>query len=174
MAYAPEPDTGNFGGWRLSQVRSSPADGNGFSFSVITTESGESRIRAPAAMTLSTSSWYHIAGVYSGSHTETYVNGVCLAQTAMPAGHTIRPNPWAGVVVGGHNYWYLGDLDEPAIYPRALTAAEVLEHYQAGTATTPPVSYRDVVLGDNPVGYWPFDEPAPAAPASAATPVSPC
>ncbi len=77
----------------------------------------------------------------------------------MPSGHTVRPNPWAGVVVGGHNYWYLGDLDEPAIYPRALTPAEVLEHYQAGTAATPPVTYRDVVLGDNPVGYWPFDEP---------------
>jgi hypothetical protein len=171
-SYAPEETTGNFGGWRLVQGSTSTAgDGGGFGFDVFNTSGDAATTLATAPAVIQPDTWYHLVGVHDGTQVELYVNGSKAAATSLPEGHSFRPNPWAGMLVGGSYYWYLGELDEPAIYPRALTAAEVLEHYQAGAAATPAVSYRAVVLGDGPIGYWPLDD-APAAPAALAAPVS--
>ena len=69
-----------------------------------------------------------------------YVNGAAKASTGLAA-----PIGTAGTgLYFGSTYnsfgWFAGDLDELAIYPKALSAARVAAHYSAGapTDTTPP------------------------------------
>lgn len=76
---------------------------------------------------------YHVVGTYDGTSRAIYVNG------------TLRSGPTSGVtptsvstpLVTG-NYAasgvanFAGVISDPAVYQRALTAAEVLAHYNAG------------------------------------------
>ena len=87
--------------------------------------------------------WTHVAAMLDGS-TGTlsfYTNGVLAAQTNT----TIRPfgdllpdqSPGIGignVNDGGNNFPFIGDLDEIALYNRALTPAEIQSIYNAGSA----------------------------------------
>lgn len=76
--------------------------------------------------------WYHVVATYDGANIRLYVNGVlestqastiAMADTTVPL--RLAGNPAA---IGGG---YLdGSLDEVAIYNVALSAAQVLEHYQ--------------------------------------------
>ncbi len=63
LSYAPDAVTGDFGGWRLSQGRPSPQDGNGFDFAVFTTQSDNRTIRATAAVNVQPGNLYHVVGV---------------------------------------------------------------------------------------------------------------
>ena len=125
--------------------------------------------------------WTHVAAMLDGSTgtLSLYTNGVLAAQTNT----TIRPfgdllpdqSPGIGignVNDGGNNFPFIGDLDEIALYGRALTPTEIQAIYNAGSAgkcgpvatacTTPPaglVSWwpaesnaNDVVGGNN--GTW--------------------
>lgn len=59
---------------------------------------------------------------------------------------------------GGINGFYFpGNLDEIAIYPIALTAAQVLAHYNAGVFGTTN-AYSAAVLAASPLSYWRLDE----------------
>jgi RHS repeat-associated protein len=81
--------------------------------------------------------WYHLVGVYDGSEVRLYVNGVkqaalititgTITQSPMPI--TIGANPEAG---GSFSNFFQGLIDEVAIYNRALTPAEIQQHYQNG------------------------------------------
>lgn len=158
--YAPHKDTGDFIGWGLFQRQQSGTGqtGNGFQFLIYDNQGDQSSLTAEVHTPLDTSKWYHLAGVYDGSKIELYVNGSKVATTGIPAGRRFSPNSWAGLILGGRNGWYLGDLDEPAIYGYALTAAQVQAHYQAGINPARPQPYRQTILADQPLGYWPFDD----------------
>jgi len=56
---------------------------------------------------------------------------------------------------------FLGSVDEVAVYPSALSAGRVRQHYQ--TARAIPGRYYDEVLLDSPEGYWRLDEAVGAA-----------
>ncbi|HEY0699405.1 MAG TPA: beta-N-acetylglucosaminidase domain-containing protein [Micromonospora sp.] len=77
--------------------------------------------------------WHHVAAVFDGSRLTVYLDGVAdnSAATAVSPG-----SGTASIKLGGRGddtYQRLqGDLDEAAIYDRALTAAELQEHYFAG------------------------------------------
>ncbi|MCX4473588.1 beta-N-acetylglucosaminidase domain-containing protein [Micromonospora sp. NBC_01655] len=82
---------------------------------------------------LTPNKWHHVAAVFDGSRLTVYLDGLAdnsVATTVAPGSGT------ASVKLGGRgddtSQRLQGDLDEAAIYDRALTAAEIQEHYFAG------------------------------------------
>lgn len=164
--------TGQYAGWGLYQ-RDSGLGGGGFSFDCFNSSSDTTPARALVLMPVDTNAWYHLIGVFDGSQLSLYLNGVLSASSAIPSGHSFRPNPSLPMHLGCVTYVYsfTGDLDEAAFYTNALSAEQVLAHYQTGTNASPVLPYSNVVLADNPAGYWRLDEPAaPAIPEPLAAP----
>lgn len=172
-------------GWLFyqGQIYGSNDNGSGWIFRIYNQSSGGYSTNA-VGMTLDTNKWYHIVGVYKannpGKGLLLYTNGVVVAGSPASAGaqyENVKSNSFVfgrsnsipltfGARADGDSgfFDYLGDLDEAAFYPRVLTAAEILQHYQAGTNTAPATAYQTVVLGHTPAGYWRFNEkPGPAA-----------
>jgi len=58
------------------------------------------------------------------------------------------------------NFPWPGSLDELVIYPSALSQPIILQHYQNGTNTIPPIPYDQLILSANPMIYLRLDEPA--------------
>jgi Concanavalin A-like lectin/glucanases superfamily len=98
----------------------------------VTTQNGQAE--AYSHETCPVNQWTHVAGVYDGSNIMLYVNGV-LKTTAPQTGAILNgPFPfWIGKYRGGasgDDWAYYGKIDEVAIYDKALSATEVLEHSQ--------------------------------------------
>jgi alpha-tubulin suppressor-like RCC1 family protein len=98
---------------------------------------------ATAGTTIPYYVWTHVAGTFDGDAgtMSFYTNGVLAAQTVTP----IRPfgnliaedSPGIGIgnVNDGFNSFpFVGDIDEIALYKRALTQAEIQAIYNAGSA----------------------------------------
>jgi hypothetical protein len=78
--------------------------------------------------------WTHFAGTYDGSHLSIYVNGVSENQVVCNSGIFPGTNDLViGVLVPGLSP-FAGLIDEPAVYNRALSAAEIQAIYNAGSA----------------------------------------
>lgn len=79
--------------------------------------------------------WSHVVVSADGTTLTLYVNGASVASGAEA---TITDTPATHVSFGSTSdftvEWYVGALDEPAIYTHALAPARVLAHYQAGIA----------------------------------------
>jgi len=69
-------------------------------------------------------------------------------------------------------YNYLGEMDQVAFYPSALSAATILAHYQAGTNPTPPTAYSTLVMNSDPLIYLKLNEPTPNYPAIDTGPIA--
>jgi len=110
----------------------------------------------------SDSDWHLITVTYSQSSAVLYVDGL---PNAVFYGNYAMSSPISGLEIGGEN-WPV-ELDELAIWPRALSAAEVTEIYQAYqplepyTPLPPPQSAKIIHL-------WHFDEGAGATTADSA------
>jgi PKD repeat protein len=89
--------------------------------------------------------WHHVVGTLGGGAMRLYVDGVEVdSLTDVPMARTYT-GYWR---VGGDNLsgwanrpssdYFNGTIDEPAVYPRALTAAEVAQNFVAGSTGTPP------------------------------------
>ncbi len=77
---------------------------------------------------------YHLVCTYDGSRLGLLVNG---QREASVATSTLLPDTTAPLMLGAAarpGRTWAGTLDELALYDRALTDAEVLAHYQSGTA----------------------------------------
>jgi parallel beta-helix repeat protein len=75
--------------------------------------------------------WHHLAGVYNGTHSFIYVDGI-LEQSAAKTNLLATSDPvhlWIGKDPWGN---FGGMIDEAAVYNRALTAEEIATHYRAG------------------------------------------
>lgn len=82
--------------------------------------------------------WYHVAVVHdtAGGLLKLYLDGALDSQvtaTSIPVNSTDRVG-----LASANGAWSNGRYDEHAIYNRALTASEVLQHYRAGVDGTPP------------------------------------
>jgi len=82
---------------------------------------------------LTTGDWFHVAAVFDGSQLTVYLDGrpdASIATTISPADGT------ASIKLGARGddaaQRLRGDLDEVAIYDRALSADEIEQHYLAG------------------------------------------
>jgi hypothetical protein len=84
-------------------------------------------IHVQAALTLG--EWSHVVGTYDGTTIRIYVNGV-LADSrayAVALGHSSQAMN-IGMGAGGGSHWK-GGIEDVAIYGSALSAAQVLDHY---------------------------------------------
>ena len=82
--------------------------------------------------------WHHVVLTYDGSVWSFYKDGGLVSSAA--GGKPLQPNA-ANLYFGNgyHGYWN-GLMDEVTIYKRALSAAEILEHYQTNMLDAPTVS----------------------------------
>jgi hypothetical protein len=114
--------------------------------------------------------YQHVTGVWDGTMNRLYVNGVLVASntaatTFLPVSDTTVP-----LTLGGRSdnaFLFSGSVDEAAYYTNALTAGQILAHYQAGTNASPSTPYDQVVQADGPVAYWRLNEPNPGYPMAA-------
>ncbi|MDO8650307.1 MAG: LamG domain-containing protein, partial [Candidatus Berkelbacteria bacterium] len=103
--------------------------------------------------------WTHVAFTFDGSYIRPYFNGVAASPQAAagtityhsaPEKTYIGKNPNIGAVFNGL-------IDEVRVYNRALTAAEIQQHYSFGArrlklATPDPLPNESAL-----VGYWTFN-----------------
>ncbi|MBI2595346.1 four helix bundle protein [Candidatus Daviesbacteria bacterium] len=103
--------------------------------------------------TVSTKTWYHLAGVFNGSTTiQLYLNGVLVGQnTSFTAFNTVLNSFRIGSLVGSS--FFNGKIDEVKIYNYVRTSAQIIEDMNAGhPAPGSPVG--------TPLGHWKFEQGA--------------
>ena len=96
--------------------------------------------------------WHHVAGVYDGKEMRLYVNGRMRVSSAAQKGD-IRYPPQAFFEIGAYHdndefYRLAGGIHEVAVWSRALTADEILKHYNGKKEKFPlPPEPLDIVSG---------------------------
>jgi|CXWL01.1.fsa_nt_gi hypothetical protein len=86
-----------------------------------------------SATAIQPNTWYHGAVTYDGTTVNVFVNGILENSAPIALNTALNTN---GITIGhraGGSFW-TGQLDEPTIYDRALSAAEILAIYNAGSA----------------------------------------
>jgi hypothetical protein len=80
--------------------------------------------------------WSYVTATYDGAVMRLYVNGSLVgsretsaALIAQPGGSTV-----IGAGAGGHSGFFAGDIDEVALYPRAIIRSHVSAHEAAATS----------------------------------------
>ena len=97
--------------------------------------------------------YHHYVGTYDGETLSLYVDGALAGSTAAVALTSPSTSPILLGYGGASQTGWPGAVDEVAYYDAALTADQVLRHYE-----TRRQQYRAVVLQDFPKAYWPLDE----------------
>ncbi|HUI26871.1 MAG TPA: LamG-like jellyroll fold domain-containing protein, partial [Candidatus Kryptonia bacterium] len=116
--------------------------------------------------------WSHVVVTFDGSIVRFYVNGVEVGNKAHAGSLTATTNPVCLAAYNCSAFRFGGTLDEAMVYPRALSAAEVLAHFNSGNAPTPsrtatptPTSTftaapPTATATAGPIGKWRFEEGA--------------
>lgn len=81
--------------------------------------------------------WTHFAGTYDGSALRIYINGICEGQIPynrgiFPGSCDLSIGSVGGYYTGPISSAFIGRIDEPAVYNRALSATEIQAIYNAG------------------------------------------
>ncbi len=153
-------------GWLFYQGNTSLSDGNGWLFRNYNTNSLTALTSAGVNMTIDTQQWYHVVGTYDGTNINIYVDGALGGSTPLASELRANTNSDVPLTFGARAdgvsgfFTYAGQIDEAAVYDVALSPAQILAHYQAGTNAAPATPYSQVILNDAPAGYWRFNEPA--------------
>lgn len=120
-------------------------------------------VAQPTGGTVVTQAWQQVVGVYDGESAFLYVNGD-LVSGPITLTAPFTPNNSGALGIGkrgSDGAWaFAGKMDEFAIYPSALSAAQVLAHYQNATNASRTTAYSDLVKTSNPLLYYRLDEPA--------------
>ena len=106
----------------------------------------------PANTVIAANTWYHGAVTYDGSTVKIYINGQLENQAPMALNTVIDSN---GITIGhraGGSFWN-GQIDEPTLYDRALSDAEIAAIYNAGSAGKCVAQCSPVPNGA--IGWWP-------------------
>jgi hypothetical protein len=106
---------------------------------------------------INTGVWYHVAFTYDQSATRLYCNGVAVATNVIGA-HAIAASA-SNVRIGNDdsgNSPFEGLIDEPAVYNRALSDAEIAAIYNAGSSgKCPPAPATNCASPPaGLVGWW--------------------
>ncbi|GAB4082652.1 PKD domain-containing protein [Modestobacter muralis] len=84
--------------------------------------------------------WHHVVATLGAAGQQLYVDGALVASRADAT--TAEPNYGYWRIGGDSSWsgspWFAGKIDEVAVYPTALTAAQVAGHHRAGTTGTVP------------------------------------
>jgi hypothetical protein len=102
--------------------------------------------------------WTYFAGTYDGTALRMYINGICEDQVSYNSGINPGTGDLAIGAVGGLPIGqiispFAGLIDDPAVYNRALTAAEIQSIYNAGSAGKcgwPTITQQP----QSQIGYW--------------------
>lgn len=83
--------------------------------------------------------WHHVVATFDGSNLELFVDGASVASNGVPSDMPAVTSSWS---VGGPNCecssnYFVGALDELAIYDHALGAARVRAHHDAAGRPAP-------------------------------------
>jgi RHS repeat-associated protein len=91
---------------------------------------GDSPTAFVSNQTLALNAWYHVVATYDGSNARLYINGALDSVLTIAATPTQTTDP---LYLGRRSDGYFNQavLDEVAIYPSALSAAQVAAHWQA-------------------------------------------
>jgi len=88
--------------------------------------------------TVGADSWVHLAGVYdAGVQKLIYVDGALIASNAQTSVQSATASAYVGVRPLSSAFPFNGQIDEPRIYNRALTTAEVAAIYDATVGSHP-------------------------------------
>jgi len=104
--------------------------------------------------------WYHLVATYDGTTAILYVNG---AEAVRQDSANFAPNPSVNLGIGArgdNSFWFDGKVDEVAIYAKTLDATQIAAHYANGINLAPATPYNELVLAEQPLGYWRLNEPA--------------
>ncbi|MEE8452362.1 MAG: LamG domain-containing protein [Thermoguttaceae bacterium] len=78
--------------------------------------------------------WHHVAGVYDGQFLRIYVDGIEESSRKVgPVTLNTNAEPVMVGSSGGKSEFFTGQIDEAALYTRALSAVEIYEHYVLGS-----------------------------------------
>jgi hypothetical protein len=165
----PYDTTGNRYGWDFFQ-RGSAASGAstvGWNFRMFNGKAHDQVFNITGGA-YTVGQWCHLVAVYDASvpSAKLYFNGVQVASgtglgnDGLPFyANTNSPLSIGGYSDGAQNP-FIGDIDEFALYTNALTAAQILAHYQNGISANRTIPYSQLILADNPAEYLHLDEPA--------------
>jgi hypothetical protein len=153
----------------------------GWNFRMYSGSGGSVGVQVTSGVPYRLGEWQHVVTVWDGTARtiSMYINGV-LAVTSDPAPAGYQPNTNdhdpaeavrgpAGLTVGAYNNTQPGDnafrggVDEVAFFGKALSAAQILAHYQNATNAARALPYEQLVQADGPVVYLRLDDPTPAA-----------
>jgi hypothetical protein len=83
--------------------------------------------------------WVHLVAAYDGTNKSFYVNGELVTYTVQSVvTNSTRPlRIGAGQNEGNPNFFFNGDIDEVAVYGRALSPEAVAAHFVAARGTNP-------------------------------------
>jgi len=93
------------------------------------------RLQAPAGAIV-VGNTYHVVGTYDGTTQRLYINGAQSVSAALTGAITANTNALYIGSWNGSSEFYRGTADEVAVYSTALSASQVLNHYNAGIAVT--------------------------------------
>jgi hypothetical protein len=113
-----------------------------------TTPSGAAQVNYP----FPDDEWHHVATIANGTSIQNYFDGVLAGTggTAAPNGYGASPynvHIGGGGITDATGNWFRGQIDEVAVFNKAIPAERVAAHYQAGKsggvitesgAVTPP------------------------------------
>ena len=133
-----EGDQGILGRWFSPDSQKSlmlyASDSN--SVRVYYSNDGVASFNKEASQTLSVGNWYHFVTTYDGSTIKIYVNAVEGNSAAYSSDiYVSSKHVDIGTYQEDLNKAYNGQIAQPRIYNRALTAAEVLRNYNSGKNT---------------------------------------
>jgi large repetitive protein len=85
-------------------------------------------------------SWSHLVGTFDGTRARLYVNGVLVASGTVSS--TYQPQLTRALMIGqsepGPSFFFPGTIDEPAVYGKVLSAAQIQNHYTVATKPQTP------------------------------------
>ncbi len=130
MVFKQNTRTNFFEGFFLGKVRIGGRDAIGFGVSSSTGQAPE----VDSTITVTTNTWYYVAGVRGTNFIQLYINGVLNNQTNVSFPQNYGTN---GLYLGssGQPYWdhkLKGELDEVTLYGRPLGPDEIAAIYAAG------------------------------------------
>jgi Concanavalin A-like lectin/glucanases superfamily len=126
------PATGSFASV-VTKAESYSLQFNGPKMEFTVIQSGtRRRCQAPAGAVVAGST-YHVVGTFDGATQRLYLNGAQVASCALTGSASVTTNPlYVGSWNGGSEL-FNGTIDEPAVYAKALSAAQVKAHYDAAS-----------------------------------------
>ena len=127
--------TSSLRAWRLTT--SSATDSANFALG----NTGGTDFRAATGGLVVVNRWFHAVGTFDGTNIILYLDGVEVARNTQSASGTQTTGLATNVNIGsyqGGDRWLVGRASRAALYDRALSPAEIVEHYRVGRALRGP------------------------------------